>query len=354
MTSPHSRIATVLFSAAASVCLLCNVAAAQIASNGDYQFETSPFMRSSAYHDVNGVGKDMSPDGAYTDVNQKYDETHTGKWYIEQQREAYQAIAAGITQNNTAAIDRGLKIFAWGWQQQQADGGFNCDSVGRSFHSTSFFVEAVAHALILLESSSYATQYAAQINAMKPALGRATAWMMRPDIETEGMKYNQPYTHRRYLVGDALGETGVLLGDAKLIAESQKFVLDGISMQNPAGYNPEKGGWDVSYHCGGVVFAERYYTTVANATIKPQLYNMLAKANAWTASRVSPDGAVDMSGDTRVGNSNSEKGPGGSIKKLAVGQVYESLAYWGQISGDANYLKLAEKIAHAPRRENTF
>lgn len=313
----------------------------------DYKFETGKFMKHTAYHDSTHMSTNMSDDGAYSKVNKDYDQSHGGKWYIEEQREGWHAIAAGITDQDTSAIDRGFKILNWGWDQQDRGGGFDCGGIGRSFHSTAFFVEASAHACLLLENSPYASQYQKMVDTMKPKLLAAAHWMV--DHEDEGKKYNKPYTHRRYMVADALGETGVLCDDADLVEQSKEFVHDGLRMQDPSGYNPEKGGFDVSYNAGGLFFAEEYYTMVANGALRDQLYKMLEKGVAWEASKVRSDGSVDTSGSTRVDGANAEISPNGAKKKLAVGEVYETFAYWAAISGDKSYEDLADKVAHGPR-----
>ena len=91
-----------------------------------------------------------------------------GNWYIEEQRYGTDAILGGIAQQNTTAIARGLKILRWGFEQQQSDGSFNCPD---AFHSTSFFVEAAAHACLLLKASpyAYAEPYAAETDWLRAA-----------------------------------------------------------------------------------------------------------------------------------------------------------------------------------------
>lgn len=317
----------------------------------DYDFQTGSFMRHTAYHHPDSVSKDADANGAYTKINIDYDQNHEGNWLIEQQREGWHTIAAGIANSDTDAIDRGLKILNWGWQQQQPDGGFSCGkSLGQAFHSTAFFVEASAHACLLLQNSPYASQYQSQVDDMKPKLVKAAHWMIAN--EEEGKRYNRPYTHRRYMVADALGETGVLCGDHDLIDHSKEYVRDGLSMQDPSGFNPEKGGFDVSYNAGGLFFAEEYYNIVADGNLRDRLYSMLQKSIAWQATHVRPDGSIDTSGSTRVNGVNSEIGPGGKRKKVAIGEVYESFAYWAAISGDKSYEELAEKVAHGPRDED--
>jgi hypothetical protein len=315
----------------------------------DFSFETSVFMTHSAYRDVSNLNLESSPDGAYGAVNQVWDKSHRGNWYIEEQRPGADLVAGGIAVNNTDAIERGLRILNWGFAQQRPDGGFHCPD---TFHSTSFFVEAVAHSLLMLQGSKYSDQYSQIIADMKPKLLLAAQWMTVPQNESHGKKDNRRYTHRRYLVAAALGETGVLMGEASLIARSESYVRDGIALQSAAGYNPELGGWDSSYNAKGMVFASRYYTIVANDEMRQALYQMLDKAARWEASRIDDDGRINTQGNTRVGGKKTEKGRLGKGKKVETRQVYEAFFYWSVISGDTSYEKLAQKVAQRSIEKN--
>lgn len=308
----------------------------------DLMFETSPFMRATAYRNVPRLNPEMAPDGAYGSVNRAWDIARSGPWYIEEQRYGAEVVAGGIAVEDTAAIDRGLTILRWGFEQQQADGGFRCPD---AFHSTSFFAEAAAHALLLLEASHFAAQYRREIEALKPKLEAAARWMTRPENETPGRQHNAPYTHRRYLVAAALGESGKLLHDARLVARSADYVRDGLALQSPAGFNPERGGWDSSYHAVGMLFAERYETIVADDTLRPAIDRMLERAARWEASRIGSDGDVSTEGNSRVGGETTEKGRSGKSKTVAFGSIYRALYYWSRISGDAHFERLAEKVA---------
>jgi len=308
----------------------------------DLAFETSSFMLNTAYRDVPSLYPDSAPDGAYGAVNRAWDATHTGKWYIEEQRPGADLIAGGVATNNSDAIDRGLLVLNWGFAQQKPDGGFDCPD---TFHSTSFFVEAVAHSLLMIQASSYASRYSQAVADMEPKLLSAARWMTIRRNEVRGGKSNRRYTHRRYLVAAALGETGILADDASLVARSESYVREGIALQSASGFNPELGSWDSSYHAKGLVFACRYYTIVANEETKQGLYKMLDKAAKWEASRVSDDGRINTQGNTRVGGKKTEKGRLGKGKTVEVRQVYRAFYYWSIISGDSSYEKLAEKVA---------
>jgi len=308
----------------------------------DYLFQTSAFMQHSAYRNVAKLDNDSAPDGAYGPVNRAWDVDHSGNIYIEEQRNGGDLILGGICANNQSAIKRGFTILKWGFDRQRPDGSFETKN---PFHSTSFFVEATAHAFLLLQTSPYGGTYSRQIADLKPRLQQAAHWMIQPDVMDEGMRENQKFTHRRYLVACALGETGVLCHDRELVRHSEDFCRDGISLQSPEGYNPERGSYDSSYNSLGLVYAEQYYTLVADEDLRPPLFSMLQRGVAWQASRVNPDGSENTTGNSRVAGVQTETDRSGTPKHIAVGQIFRCFSYWAQISGDEKYEALAEQVA---------
>jgi hypothetical protein len=325
---------------AISIGLLLSLETGMSSLTDDLKFETSEFVKNTAYRRVDALASDGAPSGALTPVNVQWDQSHVGNWYVEEQRYGTDAILGGIAQQNTTAIERGLKILRWGFEQQEPDGSFNCPD---AFHSTSFFVEAAAHACLLLSVSPFAEKYAAETDWLKPRVRAAALWMVQPAVEDSGRKHNIPYTHRRYLVAAALGETGVLCADQQLIEKSRQYIEEGINLQDPSGFNPEKGGYDCNYQAVGMVFAERYYDLVADDQLKENLRSMLEKAIGWLASKVQSDGTIDTNGNTRVG-SGQELSRNGVAKKVSYAQVYRAFYGWSLISGDPEFEQLAEKV----------
>ena len=314
----------------------------------DLAFETSTFMCQSAYRGPDSLDSDMLPDGAYG-VNKGWDATHSGQWFIEAQRTGGDLILAGVADSRPDIIQRGLTVIRWGFAQQNPDGGWDCPDV---FHSVSFFVEATAHALLVLQASPYGAQFAPDIAALEPSLLRGACWMARPDIDGQAQPSNVAFTHRRYLVAGALGQTGVLCGDAGLVRKARAYIRQGLALQDPSGFNPEKGGYDSSYNAVGLWYASRCYTIVADDSLRPAMYTMLQNANAWEATRITAGGAVKTYGNTRVGGLRDETDRTGKLKTVAIGQVFRAFAYWAQISGDASYTALAQNVAVAAHMYN--
>jgi hypothetical protein len=338
--SPNARIVVSRPIIAIALCFFLRPESGLGSVADDLGLEGSQFMKSTAYRQVDRLAVGGAPSGAFSPVNILWDQNHTGEWYIEEQRYGTDAILGGIAQRDTSAIERGLKILRWGFEQQQSDGSFNCPD---AFHSTSFFVEAAAHACLLLGVSQYAESYAAQMDWLKGRVLKAALWMVEPSVEVLGRKHNAPYTHRRYLVAAALGEAGVLCSSPTLIDRSRDYIREGISLQDPSGFNPEKGGYDCNYQAVGLVFAERYYDLVADQALKNDLQRMLGKGNTWLASRVLPNGTLDTTGNTRVG-AGQEPSRNGVPKKISYSQVYRAFYGWSLIGGDPSFASLAERV----------
>jgi hypothetical protein len=101
-----------------SICLLVSLETGVSSLADDLKFQTSEFMKTTAYRRVDGLAANAAPSGALSPVNIQWDQSHAGNWYIEEQRYGADAILGGIAQQNTAAIERGLKILHWGFEQQ--------------------------------------------------------------------------------------------------------------------------------------------------------------------------------------------------------------------------------------------
>jgi len=286
-------------------------------------------MQSTLYHDKSWGARDTAQDGAFSSVNRAWDHTHSGKWYIEQQRSGDQIIATGLAYRDPLLVDRGLRILEWGFAHQNPDGSFPCDD---AFHSTSFFVEAAAHSFLLLEASPDAGEYASRIDRLRPKLARAARWMTQPAVEAEAKERNAVFTHRRFLVGAALGESAVVLHDQSLLDKSAAYIEDGLHLQQPDGVNPEKHGQDSNYQAVGLVFALRYYRLAASSRMQAQMYPHLVRAITWQKSRITPDGNVTADGNTRSGGQEDNRD--GTTKSVNYTWTVRVLADWASITGN--------------------
>jgi hypothetical protein len=205
----------------------------------ELDFEGGEFMRRTAYRAPDKLAAGVSQSGAQEGVNEAWERSREGVWFIEEQRHGAAAVVAGVFANNRAAVERGIRALRWGFQQQQEDGSFLCRD---TYHSASFFLEAAAHACLILQAAPMGREFQEDLAWLKPRMLKTALWMTRPDVEPAGKRRNAPYTHRYYMVAAALGQTGVVCENADLIRGSWAFIEEGLAAQAEDGNNPEKGG----------------------------------------------------------------------------------------------------------------
>lgn len=307
---------------------------------GDVKFESSEFILKSANRNPGGSSLDLNANGAYGDKNKEYDSTKKGSWFIDYQKAGADPIIAGIYRDDEAAIERGLKIIDWGLSQQQADGSFSSED---SYHNSLLFLESASRALLHLENSKYKPKFAGKIEPAKIKIQKAIAWLIKPGVETLGLKKDDLYTHRYYINASAIGISGVLLKNKEFIEHSKKLVRTGISKQSKNGSNPEKEGTDTSYHSLGLLMAARYYSIVADDELRKPLKTMGELGSRWLSGKVLESGDVDSSENTRTGP-KGERRHGTELKAVTYFSIYKALAYWGQILGSKDLNLNGEKV----------
>jgi hypothetical protein len=306
----------------------------------DFGLESNRLISSVLYRNLPALMKTISPTGA-NGINVKWELNQSPKWFIEAQKSGENLVIGGLVRNDPQAIQAGFKMFDWGFARQADDGSF-AGTTG-AFHSTSFFVQSVAHSLLVLEQSPQAGKYAAQIAHYKPRVHRAARWMIQPQIWNKGIQRNLPYTHRSYLVAAALGLTGKLTGDQELVRYSRLSIEAGLSMQRPDGANPEKGGYDSSYHMVGLVYAQRWAMYSPKDSLTPKVIAMINRGLDWAGTKILPTGEISTLGNTRT--AGQETGTLGKVKGVDHKMAFRGFAYWGLVTGNPRWLELAKLIS---------
>ncbi|WP_375498935.1 hypothetical protein [uncultured Nostoc sp.] len=312
----------------------------QLSQKTDFEHESTDLIANVLYRRLSGLQKSMMPNGA-NGANILWISNQARHWYIEEQRYGEDLIISGLINNDPQAIEAGFKMFDWGFAHQVDDGSFFM--TGDRFHSTSFFVESVAHSLLVIQQSPYSEKYANQVAKYKPLVHRAARWMILPNVWKKGIRRNKPYSHRRYLVAAALGLTGKLTGDEELIKYSRKSVKDGLSLQRPDGVNPEKGGHDSSYQTVGIMYAERWVTYFPNDSLTPKVAQMIDKSLSWEQTRILPSGEISTKGNTRTGGREKIR-DGSRYKKVGPGSQIRAFAYWASVTGNQKWEESARKL----------
>ncbi|MEI6714768.1 MAG: hypothetical protein WCO60_13510 [Verrucomicrobiota bacterium] len=317
---------------------------------GDLAFETSSQMKE-LFHSARKIApKDWASRSGASGVNEAWENDHSKPWFIEQQSNGIHYITYGLALKDTDSIRWGLKILNWGFSVMQPDGEFQCHD---NYHSTSFFVDAVSHAILLIEASEVKTEFAEVTKAMKPKLKIVAGWMIRPEIHEKawGKKGSERgYGHRFFLDGAAIGSAGLVLADKAMLDYAAQLVSEGISAQRADGVNTEKGGHDSHYQAYGLAYAWRYYTIVADADMRTKMKPMLDKANAWLLTRIGTDGTVLVDGNTRTGN-GQEVGRSGKPKGVEYRFVISSLLEWAATTGNEEPERVARLVYQAGERQ---
>jgi len=297
------------------------------------------------YQDPSIAIRGMRSTGA-TGANALWERGRRREWYIEEQRAGEPAAIGGIVTRDRAAVEGALRLFDWGFRRQAVDGRFA--GTADPFHSTSFFVAAVAHTCLFARQAAdvglfpLAAAYRQRIARYAPLAQRAARWMTQPGVWSAGLAGNSPFTHRRYRVGAALGLTGLLSDDRALIDRAHEVIDEGLALQRADGVNPERGGHDSSYQMTGVVFAQYWATYLPDDPLTPRVRAMIERAVRWEGTRVEPAGAVSAQGNTRT--AGQEPGRDGVIKSVAYSRVIRGFATWGVMTGDARWTTLAWRI----------
>jgi len=276
-------------------------------------------------------------------VNAAWERGKGRHWFIEEQRAGQVAAIGGIVTFDPRVVDGAIRLFDWGFARQAADGGFA--GTGDPFHSTSIFIAAVTHAGLFVRDAARIGRFPLAESSLQrmarytPIVLRAADWMTRPEVWAPGLSLNAPYTHRRYLVGAALGLTAIVTGDHTLLDRAYPVLEDSLARQQPDGVNPELGGSDSSYQMAGVVFAQHWVSYLPDHPLTPRIRAMIERALTWEASRVLPSGEVSTQGNTRT--AGQERFRDGIIKGVAYSEVIRGFATWAALTGDPRWTELA-------------
>ncbi len=296
------------------------------------------FLARALYSNPSRVASNIGDDGA---IGVNRDVGAGERMYIEEQRYGGDLVQMGLASRDDSLVRLGLKAIEWGFRQQAADGSF--PQTGDAFHSVSMFVEGTARAFLSLREAG-GSQYVNIVTGMMPRLKAAALWLEQPDVERTGKSHDAPYTHRRWILAAALGQTAALTHDSNMASHAQRYAEDGLSLQLANGVNPEKGGYDVSYQAVGILQAERYFVVCNDNSLRAQIKTMIQQASDWELGMIMNDGQVLVGDSTRVGN---EKARSGKVKHVNTKELLQALSFATTITGDKRYRDKAAWVARA-------
>jgi hypothetical protein len=299
---------------------------------------TDSFLSTVLYSTPGRMASQIAPDGAIG-VNATWEAGQSSTWVIEEQRYGADFVQAGLETHNAALVQQGWQILNWGFAKEGANGSF--PGTGDAFHSTSMFVEAAARAL-LLEVQSGAPNAAQLVSQYLPKINASAKWLMTPSVAAKGNANDAPYTHRRYLLADALGEVGALTHDPATIAAAAVYARQGLALQTASGMNPELGGGDSSYQAYGILLAERYLAVCPDAGLRSQLDTMIVKGLQWEEGFINASGQVSIAESTRTGSQISVDG---TVKTIDYKTIVQAFSVATTLTGDPSFRLVAHAVA---------
>jgi hypothetical protein len=309
----------------------------------DATYERSALLTTTFYSNPDVLLKQVERSGAMG-INRGWEASASkGDWYIEEQRFADTVIGAGVNRNRNDLIDAGLRAIEWGFARQSADGSFPCKD---NYLSSSYFVAATAHALWLLEATGHAQPFAARIQAIRPRLQNAAAWLAASRSTPAISAQLDAYGSRYFVTGYALAATGRLVGDNALASAGEETIRRGISRQHATGYFYELGGFDASFQAEALVYVLRFFDHAATAEMRRSTEPAIRRALDWLASRVSARGIVQTTGNTRSG-AGQERDRTGQPRRVSGVAVSRALGLGRTVLDASKYEALAKSVAAA-------
>ncbi len=310
----------------------------------DAKYETSALLKSTFYSNPDVLLKQVERSGAMG-VNRGWEANASkGDWYIEEQRFADTVIGAGVNRNRDDLIDAGLRAIEWGFARQTADGSFPCKD---NYLSTSYFIAATAHALWLLETTGSGQPFVARIQSIRPRLQHAASWLAVVARSTPAITAQlDAYSSRYFVTGYALAATARLTGDTALASAGEETIRRGIARQHSSGYFYELGGFDASFQAEALVYLLRYFDHAATADMRRSIEAPMSLALDWLASRVSPRGIVQTTGNTRSG-AGRERDRTGQPRRISAVAVSRAFGLGRMVLGTSKLEALAKSVAAA-------
>lgn len=304
----------------------------------DYQWVTSAANRQHLATPRRAPA-DWSQQSGAVSLNQEWEKDRSKPWFVELQREGGRWIEAGLAHDDEACIGWGLQQLAWGFAQMKNDGSFDC---GDPFHSASFLVESTARSLLLLRGSRQEKGLQSRIDALMPKLLICARWLAAP-VNQKAADKQRIYTHRRFLLGCAIGQTALLHNDEALHKAAAAFVSDGLSLQREDGAFPEKGGHDSSYHAVALIYLQRFALLKEENPLRGQCEKAIDQGVAWLCGRIDAQGVVSVEGNTRTGR-EQEVGRGGALKKVNLPEVATALCLYAYRRDRPECAEIARKV----------
>jgi hypothetical protein len=248
-------------------------------------------------------------------------------------------LIGAVVSGDTDAAEKAWHTVDTAFSYQKEDGAVvneNNLSKAANVRGTFFYLQELAHAIIIIQQSNMEPRFHDRINALLPKIRKACVLLSNNyDVIISD---NTLAINRIVIAAKAFGLCGVILKDEKLIATSKKLIRHAISYRDKDGIFIEKGGRDSSYNAVSIFFGE---VLALNLNI-PEFEAVLPAAVKWEMSRVKPSGEVDVTDNTRTGV--GKEFVAGHPKNVNTKEVVFAFTLYGLIYHDAKTLEVADRV----------
>ena len=213
----------------------------------------------------------------------------------------------------------------------------NLLSDGDIASAAAFYLGDACLGIIAMETEADKITTQKSLKMTTAALNRGIIWLLsQQDVL---MKYDRLAPNRLLFDSLAFQACGVLAHDESLIKVASTFAQKAIKLLSPDGAFLEGGGWDTSYQAVSINVGKDILLAGLQS---PELESSLYKASVWLENRIDDGGRVNSSGNTRTCDGGESFL--GVAKKIALDDVFMSLAFLGTMTRDQTLSDAAKRI----------
>lgn len=262
------------------------------------------------------------------------------------QRGSCRGVIVGAVQDDLAWADAAWRGIEVAFSHQRPDGGFEAGErpngtsakpLGAAVETAFFFLQEVGRMVLLLRQSPHEPHFHDRLAVLEPKVQRGMQFVL---AGYDTIIANSSHAvNRIFIAAKAFGLCGLALKSELLVGTSRKLVAHGLTKRDKDGVFLENGGRDSSYNATSILYGQ----TLALYVKLPEFEAALTRAVAWELTRIKPDGAIDVTGNTRTGV-GKEKSYFGEPKKVNYGEIIQALTLYGLVHNDKAALAAADKV----------
>ncbi len=280
--------------------------------------------------------------------------SNRGHWYeAGMQRGAMWRLIIAVVGNDPDAADNAWRAVDATFARQLDDGGFLSNrtpsarrepSIADRRTTAFFFIQELAHAILVVRQSPMASRFEERISAILPKLRRAAAFASADREEL--LRSHRKAVNRVFLAAKAFGFCGIILDDPELRAKAEDLIAVGLEQRDSAtGAFLENGGLDSSYNAVSLLITQIILWHMPSE----KLAAALPAAMQWQRAKFGADGSVSVAGNSRTGVGKETYM--GSAKNVNYNEVALMLCFWGARHGTKDDFAQAVKTIEFARAE---